>query len=196
MDDAIAQSCNVYFAHAGLALGGDALRQSARQFGFSHLPSPLAFGANLPDIAYGQGPMLVSPTEMASVVQTVGNNGVRFQPTYRRDAIEAHGAAAIAPADAARLQAALLRVTQSGTAAGRFGGLPFAVAGKTGTAQNTSGDKVAHSWFVGYAPADHPRIAFAVMVENGGYGAQVAVPITNALLHTLPNDLTQTVAAK
>jgi cell division protein FtsI/penicillin-binding protein 2 len=74
------------------------------------------------------------------------------------------------------------RVTRSGTAAGRFDTLPFGVAGKTGTAQNDQYDRMSHSWFIGFAPVEHPRIAIAVIAENGGYGASVAVPVARDVL--------------
>ena len=54
------------------------------------------------------------------------------------------------------------------------------VAGKTGTAQNPHGND--HAWFVGFAPAVNPRLAFAVIVEQGGYGAQAAVPVAKGIL--------------
>ena len=180
---AVAQSCNVYFARAGIALGPDMLRQNAETFGFSHLPSPLQFDAELPDLAYGQGPMLASPMEMASVAQTVANNGVQLPATFLLNAQEKEaGRKILTPEQAARLSQMMQAVTQSGTASGRFGSLPYSVAGKTGTAQNGIGDKVAHSWFIGFAPARNPKVAFAVVVENGGYGAAVAVPIARRVL--------------
>ena len=184
MDDAITQSCNIYFAHAGLTLGETALRATAQSFGFARLPSAYDFGANLPDIGYGQGPMLVSPMEMASVAQTIANGGVRLKPAYLLAGPPPAPTTLLAPGDAGRIAGAMLRVTQTGTASGRFADLPFSVAGKTGTAQNNAGDEVAHSWFIGFAPADHPKIAFAVLVENGGYGAAVAVPIAHRILQS------------
>lgn len=56
------------------------------------------------------------------------------------------------------------------------------VAGKTGTATNPEGR--AHSWFVCFAPAENPRVAVAIVVENGGYGADVAAPIARDVLET------------
>jgi len=56
----------------------------------------------------------------------------------------------------------------------------YRVAGKTGTAENPQGEP--HSWFVAYAPADEPRIAITVLVENGGHGSEVAAPIAFRLL--------------
>ncbi len=180
---AIEESCNVYFARAGIALGPTLLSQTAQSFGFSHLPTQKQFEAELPDIAYGQGPMLASPMEMAGVAQTVANNGVKLKPDFLLHSQPTEkGDTILSSSDAEQLARMLRGVTESGTAAGRFNGLPYAVAGKTGTAQNGSGDKVAHSWFIGFAPADKPRVAFAVLVENGGYGASVAVPIARRVL--------------
>ena len=71
----------------------------------------------------------------------------------------------------------------NGTARRTMAGLDIQVAGKTGTAQMDEGQP--HSWFTGFAPYDAPpaqRIAFAVVVEHGGYGAQAAAPIARELI--------------
>ena len=57
------------------------------------------------------------------------------------------------------------------------------VAGKTGTAE-TGGRRLSHSWFAGFAPVSQPKIAFCVLVEHGGYGSKVALPIAKTLLET------------
>ena len=183
LTEAVEKSCNVYFARAGISLGPELLRQNAQSFGFAHLPTLTQFNAELPDVAYGQGPVLASPMEMAGVAQMVANNGVKLRPDFllHPDA-KSDGAVILSPDQAAQLMQMMRGVTASGTAAGRFSSLPYSVAGKTGTAQNNQGDKTAHSWFIGFAPADHPKIAFAVLVENGGYGATVAVPIAKGVL--------------
>ena len=77
---------------------------------------------------------------------------------------------------------ALREVTRRGTADGIFDSLSFPVAGKTGTAQTSNGDKKSHSWFIGFAPAQDPEIAFAVLIENGGYGARSAAPAAREIL--------------
>ena len=89
---------------------------------------------------------------------------------------------------------ALVGVPREGTSAQAFVGAKYVSAGKTGTAQlfSIKGDTkyVAgrvderlrdHAWYIAYAPADHPRIALAVLVENGGFGAQAAAPIARAV---------------
>lgn len=182
LTEAVSESCNVYFAKAGIALGPDALHAQAETFAFSRLPTSAQFASELPDIAYGQGPLLVTPLEMAGVAATVAAGGRRFHPTLLKGEKPEIASTPLAPESAARLADMMRRVTRTGTAAGRFDALPFAVAGKTGTAQNEENDKMSHSWFIGFAPAERPRVAFAVIVENGGYGASVAVPLVRDLL--------------
>ncbi len=185
LTEAITASCNIYFAHAALAEGPQTLHDQLARFEFSRLPSKARFDSELPDIGYGQGPMLATPVEMASVAQTVANGGTRLAPLFLKQGKTAEPVTLLSPNDASRLAEMMGRVTRTGTAAGRFDGLPFTVAGKTGTAQNDRYDRVAHSWFIGFAPADSPRVAFAVVVENGGYGAQVAAPIAREILRSV-----------
>jgi penicillin-binding protein 2 len=89
---------------------------------------------------------------------------------------------------------ALVGVNKEGTSARAFAGAKYVSGGKTGTAQvfSLKGEKYEaskiderlrdHAWFVAYAPADRPRIALAVLVENGGFGAQTAAPIARQVL--------------
>ena len=75
------------------------------------------------------------------------------------------------------IQQSLHQVTSAayGTAYQAFEGLTLPVAGKTGTAE--SGQRLPHAWFAGYAPADDPQIAIAVVVEHAGEGAAHAAPL-------------------
>ena len=85
-------------------------------------------------------------------------------------------------------------MNKEGTSASAFAGAPFTSGGKTGTAQvfSLKGEKYVahkiderlrdHAWFIAYAPADKPKIALAVLVENGGFGAQAAAPIARKVL--------------
>jgi peptidoglycan glycosyltransferase len=80
---------------------------------------------------------------------------------------------------AARLARMMRQVVTTGT--GRGIDTPaLAIAGKTGTAENPRG--AAHSWFIGFAPAQSPTLAVAVLVEHGGYGSSAAAPIARDLL--------------
>lgn len=186
LSDAVSESCNIYFARAALALGPDTLRQTATQFDFARLPSPDIFARDLADLGYGQGAMLASPLEMAGVAQTVASGGVHRKPTFLLDDAPQETAHPLTSENAARLAQMMLAVTRTGTAHGRFDDLPYSVAGKTGTAENTQYDRASHSWFIGFAPANKPQYAFAVLVENGGYGASVAAPIAHEVLQNAP----------
>ena len=85
------------------------------------------------------------------------------------------------PANVIRLvQEGLHDVTKFGTAASTFRGFPVDIAGKTGTAENSQGRD--HGWFVAYGPFDNPNIVVAVIVEQGGFGSQSAVPIGREIL--------------
>ncbi len=95
----------------------------------------------------------------------------------------------VKPEHLAVIKAALTGVPKEGTSAAAFVGTAYVSAGKTGTAQvySLKGEKYSehkvderlrdHAWYIAYAPADKPRIALAVLVENGGFGAQAAAPI-------------------
>jgi peptidoglycan glycosyltransferase len=83
------------------------------------------------------------------------------------------------PGTAERLRSMMRSAVAEGTGRGiETPGL--AIAGKTGTAENPFG--APHSWFIGFAPADRPALAFAVLVEHGGYGSTEAAPIARDLL--------------
>ena len=185
MAKALRVSCNVYFAHLGIKLGAAALDGTGRrQFDLAHLPPLAKLGEDLPDCAYGQGAVLVTPLEMARVAQAVADNGRLLPAVFvKTTAPTPPGTAALTPAQAARMQTMLAAVTQpGGTAGGVFDGLPFSVAGKTGSAQNTQGQGRTHSWFVGFAPASHPTLAFACIVENAGFGRSAAAPVCREML--------------
>jgi peptidoglycan glycosyltransferase len=183
---AVSESCNVYFARAAVSLGPDNLHETATQFGFAKLPARETVLRDLPDIGYGQGAMLATPLEMANVAQTVASGGKRMAPFYLLTDSPQEVSRPLTEAQASQLAGMMREVVASGTAAGKFNGLPFTVAGKTGTAQNDRYDRSSHSWFIGFAPAQNPRYAFAVLVENAGYGGRVAAPIAREVLANAP----------
>ena len=89
----------------------------------------------------------------------------------------------LAEPQAAFLAGAMRRVVTEGTARRVMAGSPVEIAGKTGTAQLDQGSP--HAWFAGFAPFDgapERRLAFAVVVEHGGYGGRVAAPIARAVM--------------
>ena len=145
------------------------------------------------DAAIGQGFNLVTPLQAAMVMGEIAANGKRFRPYLVKKIVNTDGSTVKefqpallssldVPADVIQLvQQGLRDVTKEGTAASVFGaGFPVDIAGKTGTAENTQG--ADHGWFVAYGPFNQPNIVVAVIVENGGFGSQSAVPIGKRIL--------------
>ncbi|MDQ3938613.1 MAG: penicillin-binding transpeptidase domain-containing protein, partial [Chloroflexota bacterium] len=205
-------SSNIWFAHAGLETGAGNLLEWAGRFGFGERipfdlntqPSQVTGGAGpldgfidrveLANAAYGQGQVLVTPLQMALVAATIANDGLLMRPKLVDQLRSQSGAVSevrpqawrqVLPTETARIIGDAMQLAVEG----RFGrrlaggakveGVP--TAGKSGTAQ--LGDRSdPHSWFIGYAPADSPRITIAVIVEHGGAGAQRAVPMGGDLM--------------
>jgi peptidoglycan glycosyltransferase len=126
--------------------------------------------------------------QMARVAATIAAQGDMPQGRWVLDGSDgrtATPAPIVAAHTAAFLASAMRRVVTNGTARTAMTGLSIPVAGKTGTAQLDQGEP--HSWFAGFAPFDAPpqkRIAFAVVVEHGGYGAKTAAPIARDLVES------------
>ena len=191
---AFAISCNTTFA--GLAasrLTGAKLAAMARMYGFNAKPAlgiPAQLGSfvvphtpvDLAADAFGQGKDLVSPLSQAAEVAAV-QSGVWRPPLLVIDPRPRQTARPhpISPTILATLRPMMHAVVTIGTAAGV--GFPPDVYGKTGTAEYGSGSPPkAHGWFIGY----RGDLAFAVLVEGGGYGASSAAPIANAFLRRAP----------
>ena len=144
------------------------------------------------DAAIGQGFNLVTPLQAAMVTGEIAANGRRFKPhlvkkmvTQDGDLIreftpELVGELQVDPYIVKLVQNGLREVTVTGTAASSFRGFPYPIAGKTGTAENSQGRD--HGWFVAYAPFENPCVSVAVVVEQGGFGSQSAVPIGRKIL--------------
>jgi peptidoglycan glycosyltransferase len=186
MERAIAVSCNAYFAQLGVRdVGSKALAEMADRLGLS-TGDAAALRQALPFAAYGQGPVLVTPFKMARVAATIAAGGRMPQGRWmagdgnpRQDApLEV-----LAEPQAAFLATAMRRVVTEGTARRVMASSAVSLAGKTGTAQLDRG--VPHAWFIGFAPFDgtpERRLAFAVVVENGGYGGRIAAPIAREVM--------------
>ena len=198
LSKALSKSSNVYFAQLGVQGGHAAFHQTLDRFVFNSrvvLTDSLSSRqfmrtGRVPRIAksdqyglaqasIGQGKVLTTPAHMALITAAIANRGVAMRP--RLTAAEPPQALArfMTVNTAARLSSMMRGVVTDGTARGIE--VPeLAIAGKTGTAQNPLGE--AHSWFIGFAPADRPALAIAVMVEHAGYGSAVAAPIAQQLL--------------
>nr|MBC7245912.1 penicillin-binding protein 2 [Chloroflexota bacterium] len=139
------------------------------------------------NMAIGQGDVLVTPLQMANLVAAVANGGTLYQPRLVRligslmgDDVQDFppqvlGQLPISSANLQVVRRAMEGVVQYGTASRAFIGATIRMAGKSGTAEAPPGDP--HAWFVGYAPADDPQIAVAVVLERGGEGGRNAAPL-------------------
>lgn len=177
LTEAIAHSSNVYFALAGIAIGPEGFQSVLTEFGFSKVPSREKLAPGLAESGFGQGAILASPLEMAVASGTIAAGGRRFAPTYEHRANAKPAATPLTTEQAERIAEGMRAVVTRGTA--QRVDFPRTTWGKTGTAQ-VGGGKKPHSWFIGYAK--DPNVAFAVIVENGGYGARAAAPIASRLL--------------
>ena len=205
-------SSNIWYAHASLDIGAQGMLDWAGRFGFGErIPFDLPTAASqvtrgdgplngfldrveLANAAYGQGRVLVTPLQMATVAATIANGGVAMRPKLVDEVRTASGGVTrigpeqwrqvLSPNDA-RLISEAMQLAVEGQYGRRFAGgariegVP--VAGKTGTAQLGVGEE-PHSWFIGFAPANDPRIAIAVIVENGGSGGERAAPMAGRLM--------------
>jgi len=149
----------------------------------------------------GQGYNAFTPIQLAHAIAMIANDGVGFTPhlvksvqslrtgAVREIAAQPASRIDVKPEHLAFIRHALQGVNKEGTSAAAFRDAKYSSAGKTGTAQvfSLKGEKYSehkvderlrdHAWFMAYAPADAPKIAIAVLVENGGFGAQAAAPI-------------------
>ena len=157
-------------------------------------------------VGIGQGYNTYTPLQLAQAMATIANDGVMFRPhivnyvenivTRNRSVVEPQPLRTVdvKPEHLQVVKDALIGVNKEGTGARAFAGAPYTSAGKTGTAQVIAikqGEKdvesrVAerhrdHALFIAYAPADKPKIAVAVLVENAGFGARAAAPIARAV---------------
>lgn len=184
LERALVVSCNAYFAQLAQRLGPGPVLDAANFFQIDAAQPATAatLRDTLPQAGYGQGDVLVSPLKMARVAAALAAAG-RVLPlrwTVSQTDLPADPPRFLSAVDAGLLAKYLREAVTSGT--GRaVAGNPTAIAGKTGTAE-VDGSR-AHSWFVGFAPYDGSRpIAFAVVVENAGYGARAAAPVASDIV--------------
>lgn len=217
---ALAESVNTFFYYLGggyqdfKGLGLEKIIAYARQFGLDSV-----LGIDLPGeadgflpsrewkreakgeewyigdtyhLSIGQGDILVTPLQMASLTATIANGGRLYQPHLVKEIIKGSkdkpvvikpkiiNQKFIKKENIEIVKKGLRQAVTSGSAQA-LNDLPFSTAGKTGTAQ-VSADQEPHAWFTVFAPYDQPEIVLTVLVENGGEGSEVALPIAKEVL--------------
>ena len=198
---AFALSSNVDFAQIALKIGVDTWFAYAAKWGLGQpedfdipvtrdrLPAKKdVYAGILAQLGFGQASLLVTPMRMALVDATIAHDGATPRPYLVRRVAGSETGIATRPetlaqpisADTARqVRDFMVQVVKRGT--GTAARLPdVTVAGKTGTATNPHGR--SHAWFVAFAPAEAPRVAVAIVVENVGYGGTYAAPIARDVL--------------
>ena len=207
---AYAWSCNIAFATIGLRLCHSDYVEYARRFGLGsplpleipvepsllfHTPDYFTGGERfyaLASTAFGQGELAVTPLQMALIAATVANDGVAMTPHLVSQVLTADGVVLRTTASrpwrtvvgrqaALTTKSIMVNSVDSGWArVAAIKGVP--VGGKTGTAETGDPRQLPHSWFIGFAPADDPRFAIAVIKEFAGYGSEEAAPVGKKVL--------------
>jgi peptidoglycan glycosyltransferase len=213
LTQALEVSCNVSFGSIGLKLGDAALRAQAEKFGFNQtylndLPGQVrsVFPAHLDPpqtalSAIGQYDVAATPLQMAMVASGIADNGTVMRPyvvdevqapdlsSLEKTSPEALRSNAVSSSVARDLTQMMVEVVDNGT--GTTARIPgIKVAGKTGTAQS-SPERPPYAWFVSFAPADDPKVAVAVLVEDAGVardaisGSGLAAPIAKNVMEAV-----------
>lgn len=209
--DALMVSSNTFFYQVGLQTGPEQIAKWGKRLGIgeitslgldgeSHgmLPTPAEkqnlfgepwYGGDTVSMSIGQGLVQATPLELATVYAAIANGGWHVKPhllaretktaRFRPEKI------GLKPETLQVIRDGLIAVVRSGTAKQLSNGTIPLTAGKTGTAE-VLGQR-DNAVFAGYGPANNPRIAVAVVVENGGYGAESAVPIAHEIYKTYFN---------
>jgi penicillin-binding protein A len=216
--ESFAHSCNSVFAPLGVEVGSDRLVEASERFGFneppalfndaatravdppmSEIPESIPTDLDVGVSAIGQGEVLATPLELASISQTIAAGGVRSPTpmvTQRRLRPDAKPVRVTSRETANTIRDLMVRVVNEGT--GTAAALPgIQVAGKTGTAElgpaplepgeevvpGTEPEQDVDAWFTAFAPAAEPRLAVAVMVVDAeGDGGTIAAPIAREVL--------------
>lgn len=194
---ALVHSSNTYFAQLGVALGPE---RFGRAVDAARLRDPAVLlaaasvslesaGGGVPDglrapelapVAIGQGALQLTPLAVAMLTAAVANDGVLPEPTLDAAARPALRARPFTFEAAGRVKAMMRTVVRAGT--GRACDVPgLDVCGKTGTAETGRGGR-DHAWFTCFAPERTPRLVVTVVVEEGGFGAAVALPVARGVL--------------
>lgn len=208
---ALKLSCNIPFAQLGIALGQDAIAAQAKKFGFGDSVSipmkstPSIYPIGMDDAqtalsSFGQFNVRVSPLQMVMVSAAIANGGVQMTPylvdqiftsnlTLLQETKPTELRRSISTSTAESVTDMMIEAVSHGVSSNAA--IPgVVVAGKTGTAENGVGQPYT-LWFTGFAPAKNPKVAIAVVIENGGgfgqagRGNSVAAPIAKKVMQAV-----------
>ncbi len=208
LDDAFAHSCNTFFINSGIKLNSQNIINMAEKFGFGMKTGLSGQGVlesfgNLPfndryftsgdiaNISIGQGEILATPLQIADMIATIANGGIKNRLNISQSVVDNYGNNVrnlrveeghriISKTTADRLKQLMEQVTSNGTGikanVDEYGG----AGGKTGSAeagQILNDEKIIHAWFAGYFPRQNAKYSLCVFVENGKSGGDIAAPI-------------------
>ena len=210
LEEAFAHSVNTYFANKGVLVGKDRLGTIAEKFMFNKTFDFDLVSKNLnlrkseynytkwdnqaiASASIGQADIIATPLEMAMVTSTIANRGQLMKP-YIVDTIKTSGGKVIEKREpevlstpiseqtANKIKDMMVSVINTGT--GKEARLSaYQVAGKTGTAQRSSQKEINNAWFVGFAPAEDPKVCVAVVIQNvSSHGGEVAAPMARDII--------------
>jgi penicillin-binding protein A len=205
LSESYGYSLNVVYADLGTRLGPQRLSETARQFGFeseipfdfdvtasriANDPAYLEGDIGLAETSFGQGQLFATPLQIALTTQAIVNEGEISEPFLVERVQDRDGNVlnrtsnsdwrqATDPDIAAEMLQIMVESVESGWA--NDAQIPGAISGgKTGTAE--VGDRTPHAWYTGFAGRDEPRYVVSVVVEHGGSGGAVALPIAREML--------------
>jgi penicillin-binding protein 2 len=204
MREALCESCNPYFCHLATTVGTNHIIRAARSFALGEktgidlgvdiagvvpdaewkmsVYSERWYPGDLPQMAIGQGMLLVSPLQMARVAGAIAT-GHLVRPRINLEVPVSRKRLSFSESHLKVVREGMRRVVDGGT--GKKGGSDLAVevCGKTGTAEIGRGEtKRKNTWFIAYAPRVSPRVALAILVEDGKSGGSTAAPKARNIL--------------
>ncbi len=222
LEQGIVHSCNVYFYNTGRKAGPDIIADYAQRFGLGKptgidligessglVPSPAWkrsrrnekwYEGETINYAIGQGYLLVTPLQMAEVVSVFASGGSAPKPHLIKKigssevSVPKPRQVNVSKKTLDMIRSAMRQVVDSAEGTGQRARVEgVSVAAKTGTAQNPQGEP--HAWFVGYAPADKPKVVMVVLIEHGGHGGYIAADISKKVIEFI-RDNTEILKAK
>lgn len=213
LKEAFKVSSNVVFGTLAMELGNDKLKTTAEKYGFNNKINSEGFNitksqfptlksAEIGSIAQtgiGQSSILATPMQMALISSTIANNGKMMEPTLVSKVIDKDGNVVrtidskvykqvLSTTNASIIKDYMKNLVDSKVNSSWTYFQGTNAAGKTGTADYVlpnGQNATPHSWFIGFAPADNPKIAIAVIVENGGYGSVAAAQVAGKVIQSV-----------